>query len=122
MNNENLEKILGSSNIYTNKTNNTYTNKTNNTYTNKTNNTNYSITSNTMNIWSDKITDEMVNIMIQYNICVLKIYHYLTHSIDDLPNNITTLILFNVYSSQLNDLPNSFNGLFSAMASPFSRF
>ena len=100
--NFNLEKIFGPSNMFKNEIKNSKINQ----------NDMYSINLNVLEFYGTKIDDNLINIIIQHNINTIKIHNQLSHSIDNLPNNINILILYKSDSSQLLDLPNSITHLY----------
>jgi len=100
--NAQLEKILGKSNIFKNilKSSNENINK------------DYLIKANTIKIYSSKIDEELVIIIIEYNINIVEIHKKISHNIDNLPSNVNVLILYDCEESQLYDLPNSITHLY----------
>lgn len=100
--NSQLEKILGESNIVKNIS----------SPNDKNINKNYSIKANVMKIYSSKIDEELVGVIIEYNINIVEIHNKLSHNIDNLPSNVNVLILHNCSESQLYDLPSSITHLY----------
>ena len=96
----NLEKILGSTNIYKKSQSEQYTHM------------NYSIKTNTMEFYGDTIDEKIIGIIIENDISKIIIHKQLLHSIDNLPNNVIILVLYRCNSSQLYDLPNSITHLY----------
>lgn len=100
--NSQLEKILGPSNIVKNIS----------LPNNKNINKDYSIKANTMKIYSSKIDEELVGVIIENNINIVEIHKKLSHNIDNLPSNVNVLILYDCVESQLYDLPSSITHLY----------
>lgn len=75
-------------------------------------NNKYSIKSNVLDFYGRIIDDSLINLIIEHNINTIRIHTKLSHSIDNLPNNISVLILDSCDSSQLYDLPNSITHLY----------